>query len=64
MNWPLRRKIAWLAATAMIVALCVIFPRVAAFAELAARELRYLWWLVLIAAVGFYLAFFAGRKRD
>jgi hypothetical protein len=59
-----RRRIAWMSAVAMIVALLIIFPRVLAFAELAARELRYLWWLVLIAAIGIYLSFFAGRRKD
>ncbi len=27
-------------------ALVFFFPRAAAFAEMAARELRYLWWLI------------------
>lgn len=63
MNRPFRRDLAWLAAILMVVALCIVFPRVAAFAELAARELRYLWWLVLIAAIGIYFAFFFGRRR-
>lgn len=47
----------------MVVALCIIFPRIAAFAELAARELRYLWWLVLISVIGIYFLFFFGRRR-
>lgn len=64
MNRNMRRDIAWLSAILMVVALCIVFPRVAAFAELAARELRYLWWLVLIAAIGIYFAFFFGRRRD
>jgi hypothetical protein len=37
------------------------FPRVLAFAELAARALRYLWWLVLLAALGVWLAVFSRR---
>jgi hypothetical protein len=49
--------------TAVAVGLCLLFPRVLAFAELAARELRYFWWLVLMLALGVWLAFFAGRKR-
>jgi hypothetical protein len=40
-----------------------LFPRVLAFTELAARELRYLWWLVLMVALGVWLAFFSGRRR-
>ena len=59
-----RRNAAYLVAIVMVVALCIVFPRVLAFAELAAREIRYLWWLILIAVVGVYFAFFAGRKRD
>jgi hypothetical protein len=43
---------------------CLLFPRVLAFAELAARELRYFWWLVLILALGVWLAFFVGKKRE
>jgi hypothetical protein len=42
----------------------VLFPRVLAFVELAAREIRYLWWLILIVALGLWLAFFFGKKRD
>lgn len=45
------------------IALCIIFPRVLSFAQLAAREIRYLWWLILIAALGVYLSFFFGRKK-
>ena len=52
------------AAALFIVALCLLFPRVLAFTELAARELRYLWWLVLLAALGTYFFFFFGRKKD
>lgn len=42
----------------------LFFPRVLAFVELAARELRYLWWLILLLALGLWLAFFVGRRRD
>jgi hypothetical protein len=63
MNTSSRRTIAFIATTLIVVALCIIFPRVLAFAELAARELRYLWWLVLIAGIGLYLAFFAGKNK-
>lgn len=50
---------------ALVVVLCLLFPRMLAFVELAARELRYLWWLVLLAAVGVYFFFFFGRpKKD
>jgi hypothetical protein len=44
-------------------AFCAAFPRVLAFVELAARELRVLWWLVFIAALGVWLAFFFGKRK-
>ena len=63
MPLPNRRTLAVVAAVAALVVACLLFPRVLAFVELAARELRYLWWLVLIAALGAWLAFFYGRQR-
>jgi hypothetical protein len=57
------RAITLAAAVVAVLLLCLLFPRVLAFVELAARELRYLWWLVLLAAVGVYFFFFFGRKK-
>ncbi len=59
-----RRNLIFYSALAVVIALVVIFPRVQSFVALASRELRYLWWLVLIAALGLYLAFFVGRRKD
>jgi hypothetical protein len=53
-----RRVVAWLIAFAILAGVCLLFPRALAFVELAARELRYLWWLVLIAALAVWLIFF------
>ena len=39
-----------------------IFPRATAFAEMAARELRHLWWLVLMIGVGAWLIWGYGRR--
>ena len=58
-----RRYIAGFFALLLLVAACLLFPRVLAFVELAARELRYLWWLILIAALGVWLAFFYNSKK-
>lgn len=52
------------AAVLLIVGLFLFFPRALAFVELAARELRYLWWLVLLVALSAYFFFFFGRKKD
>lgn len=59
-----RRTLTLLAGVALLFVLCLLFPRVLAFVELAARELRYLWWLVAILALGIWLVFFLGKKRD
>ena len=64
MNRPSRRTVTVLSALVLIAALCVIFPRVLAFVELAAREVRYLWWLVVILALGVWLAFFFGKNKE
>ena len=58
-----RRSIAFFIAFLILAALCLLFPRMLAFVELASRELRYLWWLVLIVAVGVWLVFFAKSKK-
>lgn len=51
-------------ALAVLVGASIAFPRVLAFVELAAREIRVLWWLVLMVSLGVWLAFFYGRKRE
>ena len=39
----------------VIGGLILIFPKAYAFAEMAARELRYFWWLVLLLALAGWL---------
>lgn len=46
-----------------IVVLAVIFPPVMEFVEMGARELRYLWWLVLLVALGVWLIWGIGGKK-
>ncbi len=58
-----RKRILIAVAIITAIALCIIFPRVLSFAQLAAREIRYLWWLILLAALGIYFSFFFGRKK-
>jgi hypothetical protein len=57
------RTIGWIIAGLVLVGICLLFPRALAFVELAARELRYLWWLVLLLIFGVWLAFFFGKKN-
>lgn len=39
----------------VIGGLILIFPKAYAFAEMAARELRYFWWLILLLALAGWL---------
>lgn len=47
---------------AVFVGLVIAFPRVLAFTELAARELRYFWWMILAVALGGWLIWGVGRR--
>lgn len=46
----------------VVVVLVLLFPRAYAFVEMAARELRYLWWLILLVALAIWLIWGLGRK--
>jgi hypothetical protein len=46
----------------LIAALFLLFPKAFGFVELAARELRYLWWLILLIALGVWLIWGLKRK--
>jgi hypothetical protein len=46
----------------VIVVLFVLFPAALGFVEMAARELRYLWWLVLLIALATWLIWGLKRK--
>jgi uncharacterized protein with PQ loop repeat len=47
---------------AVLVALFLVFPAAFGFVELAARELRYLWWLILLIALAVWLIWGIRRK--
>ena len=42
--------------------LLLMFPAGVAFAEMAARELRVFWWLILLVALAIWLIWGLGRK--
>jgi hypothetical protein len=46
----------------VIVVLFLVFPGALKFVEMAARELRYLWWLILLVALAFWLIWGVRRK--
>jgi hypothetical protein len=47
---------------AVIAVLFLVFPAAFGFVELAARELRYLWWLILLIALAVWLIWGIRRK--
>jgi hypothetical protein len=62
MNPRLRAILQFGSLLVVALVLILVFPRAAAFAELAARELRYLWWLILLVALAIWLIWGVGRK--
>ena len=47
----------------VVVLLFAFFPAAFRFVEAAAVSIRHLWWLILLAALGFWLIWVAGRSR-
>ena len=48
----------------VVAALILLFPPVLQFVEMGARELRYLWWLVLLLALAIWLIWGLGKKKE
>lgn len=48
---------------AVLVGLAIAFPRTLRFVEMAARELRYFWWVILVLGLAAWLIWGVGRKR-
>ena len=47
----------------VILMLILIFPKALGFVEMGARELRYLWWLILLVTLAFWLIWGLGGKK-
>ena len=47
---------------AVVATLLMLFPRAYTFVEMAARELRYFWWLILLVALAIWLIWGIGRR--
>ena len=61
---PGQRTAAQLLVLAVVIGgLILIFPRAFAFTEMAARELRYFWWLILLVALALWLIWGFRRRR-
>lgn len=46
----------------VLASLVLLFPRAYAFVEMAARELRYFWWLILAVALAVWFIWGVGRN--
>jgi type VI protein secretion system component VasK len=62
MNPRVRAALRWLVLIAVLVVLALLFKPVLAFVEMAALELRYFWWLILLVALAVWLIWGVGRK--
>lgn len=63
MNPRWRATLQLLVLLGVVALLFFLFPRAFAFVEVAARELRYLWWLVLLIALAAWLIWGVGRPK-
>jgi hypothetical protein len=63
MNSWVRAALQLAALLGVMALLFLLFPRAFAFVEMAARELRYLWWLILLVALAIWLIWGASRRR-
>lgn len=45
------------------VGLILIFPKALGFVEMGAREVRYLWWMILLLALAVWLIWGLGGKK-
>lgn len=62
MNPQVRAALRWLVLVAVLVLLALLFKPVLAFVEMAALELRYFWWLILLVALAVWLIWGIRRK--
>ncbi len=47
----------------VILILALLFPPLLEFLEMAARDLRYLWWLILLLALAVWLIWGLRKKK-
>ena len=58
-----RKRLSLLLAVVLLAALAVFVPSFLYFTELALRELRFMWWLILLIADAIWLLGGLGRKK-
>jgi hypothetical protein len=63
MNPRWRVLFQWGLVAVVVLGLFLLFPSALGFVEMAARELRYFWWLILLVALAVWLIW-AGRRKS
>lgn len=58
-----RKRLSLLLVVVLLAALIVFIPSFLYFTELALRELRFMWWLILLIAAAIWLLGVLGRKK-
>jgi hypothetical protein len=58
-----RNRLNFALVVVLVVALCVFVPSFLYVTELALRELRFMWWLILLLAGAIWLLGALGRKK-
>ena len=58
-----RNRLSFALGVVLVVALAVFVPAVLYFTELALRQLRMMWWLILLLAGTVWLLSSPGRKE-
>lgn len=64
MNPGLRKLIQLIVVLIVFAILIVAFPAAQEFAEMAARELRVFWWMILLVALAVWLIWGVSRKPN
>jgi hypothetical protein len=64
MRKEVRRNFLWLAIILVVIALGIVFPRLLIISEIAGREFFILRWLLLPAAVLFWLFYVTRPGKD
>ena len=62
MSPRLRAALQIIVLVAVTVVLVLVFPATLRFVEMAALELRYFWWVILLVALAVWLIWGVGRK--
>jgi hypothetical protein len=47
----------------LIAVLCLLFPAVFEFVKAFTGELRFVWWIILLLALGLWLMFGVGKAK-